>query len=210
MNDFNKEVRVSNPSRVQDVVFYEVMGRDTQGTFEVKRRYSDFEALRDCWRRRFPGMLLPFLPPKRYINNTEQAHIEERCFLLEQFMRKVSRLPYLVNSIELHTFARHNQAEVPMRKALDLLPPLSAAQISQRVKLANQGFAEPITQASVSRWLMELDQTRTFTRAHLDRITEISSQLKKQVTGRDEYIVQNSDYVVGEICQYEKSNLKGY
>jgi len=44
---------------------------------------------------------------KKFFGNTEKSHLEERCFLLEQFMLKVYKTEYLLMSEELSLFARH-------------------------------------------------------------------------------------------------------
>jgi hypothetical protein len=100
---------VSEPHKNKDnVVFYKVVAFDRQGEFNCLRRYSDFEALREAWKKRITGLYFPFLPPKKIFGNTEQSHLEERCFLLEQFLRKVYKIPYLLNSEEFAVFGRTN------------------------------------------------------------------------------------------------------
>ena len=42
---------------------------------DVFRRYSDFERLRDLLRHKYPGILLPMLPPKFLYKNYEQNRI---------------------------------------------------------------------------------------------------------------------------------------
>jgi hypothetical protein len=107
-DDEYKKIRVSEPQKNDNnVVYYNVVAFDQQGEFNSLRRYSDFEALRESWKKRIPGLYYPFLPPKKFIGNTDKSHVEERCFLLEQFLRKVYKIPYLVTSEEFSIFARH-------------------------------------------------------------------------------------------------------
>jgi PX domain len=44
-----------------------VRGIDREGYFEGKRRYNDFNALRNLLVTRFPGLVIPILPPKKAI-----------------------------------------------------------------------------------------------------------------------------------------------
>jgi len=102
-----KSIRVVNPENKQGVIFYNVCAFDKEGEFNCTRRYSDFECLREAWRKKVPGLFFPFLPPKKFFGNTEKSHVEERRFLLEQFIRKIHNIPYLKNSQEYSVFARH-------------------------------------------------------------------------------------------------------
>lgn len=91
-------IRVSDPHRQMgdQVIYYKIIAYDCQGQFQCKRRYSDFESLWSAWKKRLPGLYYPFLPPKKIFGNTDRSHLEERCFLLEQFLRKVYKIAYLV------------------------------------------------------------------------------------------------------------------
>lgn len=123
-DDEFKRISVSNPTKVKDVVYYDVVAFDREGEFSAQRRYSDFEALREAWKKRIPGLYYPFLPPKKIIGNTDKSHLEERCFLLEQFLRKVYKIPYLLQSDEFLKFARHVvQGENTVKKGLEQMPP---------------------------------------------------------------------------------------
>jgi hypothetical protein len=82
------------------VIYYKIFAFDTEGQFECLRRFSDFESLREAWRKRLPGLYVPFLPPKKFFGNTDKTHLEERCFGLEQFLKKVYRTSYLIGSEE--------------------------------------------------------------------------------------------------------------
>jgi len=59
------------------------------GVVSVCRRYSDFEWLRDCLCKQFPGMCIPPLPPKRMWGNFEELFVEERRVDLERFLNRV-------------------------------------------------------------------------------------------------------------------------
>jgi hypothetical protein len=79
-----EKISVTDPQKnSNNVVFYRVVAYDKEGQFNSLRRYSDFEALREAWKKRIPGLYYPFLPPKKFFGNTDKAHLEERVFLLE-------------------------------------------------------------------------------------------------------------------------------
>mmetsp|Transcript_21896 Transcript_21896/g.26963 ORF Transcript_21896/g.26963 Transcript_21896/m.26963 type:complete len:121 (-) Transcript_21896:893-1255(-) len=68
-------------------------------------------------------MYIPPLPPKQTLGTSKVEFIEERCFLLNMFLRQTARCPYLVESEEFHIFARPSQ--VNLQRELSLLPRLS-------------------------------------------------------------------------------------
>jgi len=70
----------------------------------VRRRYSDFEWLRELLKFRFHGIAVPVLPEKKVIGNTGPEFIDERRRGLTSFMRNVCINPYLRNDTTLKLF----------------------------------------------------------------------------------------------------------
>jgi sorting nexin-1/2 len=83
-----------------DYILYRVNGTDREGKFEIWRRYSDFEVLRQTLVERFPGLYVPPIPKKKAIGNKNAAFLDERCFLLNMFLKQLARCPYLIESEE--------------------------------------------------------------------------------------------------------------
>ena len=80
---------VCNPARSNrgDFVEYTVIGQDKNGSFEILRRYSDFVALRKALTDRFVGLYVPPIPGKKTLGNLAENFVNERCFLLNLFIR---------------------------------------------------------------------------------------------------------------------------
>jgi len=99
---------VCNPQKPKggDYIQYTVFGTDKGGKFEIVRRYSDFLVLRTTFLDRFPGLYIPPLPKKKTMGNQKVSFVEERCFLLNMFIRQLSRCPYLIESSEFSIFVR--------------------------------------------------------------------------------------------------------
>jgi hypothetical protein len=70
----------------------------------VRRRYSDFDWLRDVLVARFHGVAVPLMPEKRLVGNQSKGFIEERMAGLEQFLLLVASNPYLRMDSTLRTF----------------------------------------------------------------------------------------------------------
>lgn len=61
----------------------------------VRRRYSDFDWLRDVLVARYHGVAVPLMPEKRLVGNQSKGFVEERMAGLEQFLLLVVSNPYL-------------------------------------------------------------------------------------------------------------------
>ena len=126
-----------------DSFVYLVKGFDNQGYFEIRRRYKDFDLLRETFHKRMPGLYIPSLPPKTLFSKSDHQFLEERSFHLEQFMKKVYKLFYLQQSDEFAIFARYKKpAEQPaapdFAKKLETMPTQNAAMLAFRIKCAVQ------------------------------------------------------------------------
>lgn len=90
------------------MVKYTVTGCDEEGSFEVRRRYKEFYQLWASLIERWPGCYVPGIPPKKMLDNKNEGFIEKRRWLLERFMREISKQKHLINSYEFKLFTRHD------------------------------------------------------------------------------------------------------
>lgn len=65
--DDNLEFSVQNPALTGGHVSYLVKGVDRQGPWDGNRRYSHFHQLREVLVARWPGIIIPKIPPKKAI-----------------------------------------------------------------------------------------------------------------------------------------------
>ena len=79
----------------------------------VWRRYNDFRWLYDTLCHRYPGTIVPPLPPTKTFGNLEPLFIKERQAELEFFLQSVVQHPILQKSFFLKTFL------VASRRGLD-------------------------------------------------------------------------------------------
>ncbi len=82
MNDFEFEFSVKNPSDNGGHITYDTRGKDRQGVWECKRRYNEFFLLHEILSKRFPGIPIPIVPPKKAIGNKDLTFIQDRTFYL--------------------------------------------------------------------------------------------------------------------------------
>jgi hypothetical protein len=103
----------------------------------VRRRYSDFDWLRDVLVSRYHGVAVPLMPEKRLVGNQSRGFIEERMQGLEQFMLLVLSNPYLRLDATLRMF----------------LTQKGTAEFEQAKKAAAGGVgADPSSNPGLARW----------------------------------------------------------
>ena len=103
----------------------------------VRRRYSDFEWVRDVLVARYHGTAVPLMPEKRVVGNQGKAFIEERMAGLENFMLLVLSNPYLRHDATLRMF----------------LTQKGGSEFEQAKKAAAQGVgADPSANPGLGRW----------------------------------------------------------
>ena len=123
------KIFVGDPVDRNGRIMYTVRAFDSKGSFEVQRSFSQFEALRKSFTQRLPGVYIPKLPKGNFFGTKDIKFLQERAFHCEQFLKKVLRLQYLLQSGELQVFSRPD-AELRDRegniysveKQLELLP----------------------------------------------------------------------------------------
>lgn len=91
---------------VGSVIKYTVIGNDSEGRFEIQRRYNEFLALNNSLNDRWPGCYIPAIPEKQLIGDKEDGFVEERRQLLERFIRECSKYEFLIESKEFKVFSR--------------------------------------------------------------------------------------------------------
>lgn len=106
---------MANPVKVGSVIKYTVYGEDSTGSFEVVRRFNEFQALRNSLVEGWPGCYIPCIPEKKTLavdtsgsnmsdwsvgSTKEGPFIEMRRALFERFLREVAKFDFLIESRE--------------------------------------------------------------------------------------------------------------
>ena len=143
-DEFSSQFKVHSPVNVQGRIAYMVKGVDNDGEFEVRRRYNDFHHLHTRLTERWPGIIIPPIPPKNPFQDmrfmTHGMNVEfcdERRNHLERFLRKLCKIDFLLNSEEVKIFFRHTD-EYKVGSQLIKLPALSAMDKYSRIAQVTQ------------------------------------------------------------------------
>ncbi|CAG9319965.1 unnamed protein product [Blepharisma stoltei] len=98
-----------NNGSLRNFVTYPISGSDSTGNIQTSRRYKDFKALRDILSRQWPGCYMPQIPPKQMTGNLGKDFIDKRKVLLEAFLMKIAKIPYIYHSEIVQQFVRGPQ-----------------------------------------------------------------------------------------------------
>lgn len=99
---------VVNPQKFGSTIKYTVTGQDSQGKFEVVRRYNEFHILHVTLTGRWPGCFVPCIPEKQILGDKEDGFIEERRSLLDRFIRECAKFEFILESQEFKIFSRQS------------------------------------------------------------------------------------------------------
>jgi hypothetical protein len=103
----------------------------------VRRRFSDFDWLRNLLGERYSGVAIPCMPEKRVLGTQDKAFIEERMAGLQEFILLLLANPYVRNDATLRMFFTLK----------------GTAEFEQAKKAANAGqHANPGTNPGLQRW----------------------------------------------------------
>lgn len=104
------QLEVCDPTLKADTIgkhhLYKVKGTDSQGEFEVFRRFKQFDLLRRILFNRFMGLYVPSIPEKKAMGKTDNFFVIERMHHLNSFLKEITQLPYLYESQEFSLFIR--------------------------------------------------------------------------------------------------------
>mmetsp|Transcript_20199 Transcript_20199/g.24959 ORF Transcript_20199/g.24959 Transcript_20199/m.24959 type:complete len:203 (+) Transcript_20199:81-689(+) len=171
---------VRDPQDNHGHIVYNVTGSDLQGSWECKRRYNEFYLLQDALVKRWPGIVIPLVPPKKAMGNKEMIFLQERRFYLERFLRKLARYDFIINSQEFQIFCRPQGLEV--EKSLGKLPKLSNSQLYDRLKEATMTDDEGITNSERDVIEITLSEFSLFTKKADPFLKKLKEDLASYLT----------------------------
>ena len=212
-------VFVGDPVELNGKINYTVRAFDSDGDFEIQRRFTEFEALRKALSIRLSGLYVHKLPKSSFFGDSKDLKfLQERSFHLEQFMKKLLRLPYLLQSGEFKVFVRPDQdlrekdgRVVETAKQIEQLPEQSVEVLAYRIKSITrfEQQATSMTAQDMETMQSVIANTQIFLRTHERFLQEMSQMIRGFMQQKDKYVL--SDRYVAEFMEkYERLNLKGY
>jgi sorting nexin-1/2 len=158
--------------------------------------------------KRFPGIPIPIVPPKKAIGNKDLTFVQDRTFYLQRFLRKLARFDFIIESQEFQAFARPANG-MKVETALTRLMPMTTAQLHDRIKAITDCDVESVD-------TLERDQAASRITSLLFFIKTVEPLLQKIKQDLSKYLMskQRSIQAYGEMAKftqrYEELNMTHY
>ena len=91
------------------------------------RRFSEFYTFHDKLKTRYPGLMIPPVPPKKTSGNKEEMFVQERRHFLEVFCQKLCESPVVCRTQEVQIFFRPKDKDV--QKSFSALKPTNTDEV---------------------------------------------------------------------------------
>ena len=201
------EFSVRDPQDFHGHIVYVVKGKDNQGEWECKRRFNEFFVLYDALVKRWPGIVLPQIPPKKAMGNKDIIFLQERRFYLERFLRKLSQYDFIINSEEFQLFCRPQGLDV--EKSLTRLIKMSSSQLFDRLKEATGCQIDDITEQDRNMLNTQVQEFQVYIKKAAPFLKKMKDDLAQYLTKKQMLIKSYAGSAAG-LSTYEEGNLAYY
>ena len=199
------EMYVSDPKYIKEGVkgftFYLLKGSHVPEA--ISRRYRDFEALRKKMVERWPGIFIPKLANKKKVGNKGKKISVIRVEMLNRFLKKLSKIKYLLNSEELSLFLK-NQSN--FAKAFEGLKEQSYEDLAKKYFST---FTDYDTNFDTIEGKNEQDK---FEKKLIESLPKIKNFLMLVSSAMERYRDEQENYgaVINMLSLYEKESLTNF
>lgn len=98
------ETAYSGASKSKDKHVNFVIDITERHTWQVRQRYSAFEALHKALLKGFPAKALPELPPKRFLRSFDRDYLRKKQSNLEKYLRALVKVPGVMRHPAMQAF----------------------------------------------------------------------------------------------------------
>jgi hypothetical protein len=190
---------VSDPMKTGHVS-YSVIGEDNDGAFNVTRRYTDFHKLRTALVARWPGVYVPPIPPKQSVGNKKDKFVESRMYFLDQFIKKIGEIPYLVNSQEFKCFSKPTG---DVGGTLAALAPMTPQLIKERL-IGELYIPLEIEEMKFKESREAVNEFGAFIKKVMNTLKVIKEQAKKMISAKES--TNNTTKAVVDVMSFYEAN----
>ena len=94
-------------------MYYVCEGKDKNGSWQIQKRYSEFEMLRNVLKQKWYGLPIPILPQKHKIKDklAKKKDLKkffiERQYFLNRFLKILAGYEFIIESFEFQVFSRN-------------------------------------------------------------------------------------------------------
>jgi len=103
-DDIPPKIYIDKTSEISGKTVYHIKGDFIDNQKEIIRRYRDFDLLNTKLRQNWPGIFISPIAKKKVIGSTDQKVINERMYLLENFLQSSIKCDFLNQTEEFKLF----------------------------------------------------------------------------------------------------------
>ncbi len=186
-------------------IVYCIKGMDSRGAFEVYRRYSDFFSLRKEMLRRWPGIYIPEIPPKKAVGNMNKDFVEKRKQQLSRFVVCISNQENIYYSEEFQLFIRSSAQN--FEKALDQLPRLSFSGLLSRLQAA---FPDLVHKETSTETELKISQFAMFVKKIKSQLGQFRDMAKSICQAKQQFQETFEVFQTHMLPEYERICITEY
>ena len=182
---------------------YVIEGHDSVGAVEVARRYSEFHMFHEKLSTRYPGMLIPPVPPKKSSGKMEEFFILERRHYLTVFLAKLCESPVICRTPEVQVFFRPKDKSV--EKSFGALKPTTTDDVlefyTRNIRISDIRLPE----TTVAKYHANIVEFQKEQQVLMDYLRQFKTHIKQIVPMKQQeltYYRQFADF----LQKYEDSN----
>ena len=199
------EMYVSDPQYIKEGVkgftFYSLKG--TKVPEALSRRYRDFDSLRKKMVEQWPGIFVPKLPNKKKVGNKGKKISLIRVEMLNRFLKKISKIKYLMESEEMSLFLQNTS---------NIAKTLDGMKIPNYEDLSKKYFSTFLEYDDNFDTKAGKDDQDKFEKKLMESIPKMKNFVLLVSAAMERYMDEQQNYseVINMLSEYEKESLSNF
>ena len=199
------EMYVSDPQYIKEGVkgftFYSLKG--TKVPEALSRRYRDFDSLRKKMVEQWPGIFVPKLPNKKKVGNKGKKISLIRVEMLNRFLKKISKIKYLMESEEMSLFLQNTS---------NIAKTLDGMKIPNYEDLSKKYFSIFLEYDDNFDTKAGKDDQDKFEKKLMESIPKMKNFVLLVSAAMERYMDEQQNYseVINMLSEYEKESLSNF
>ena len=196
---------VSDPQYIKEGVkgftFYSLKG--TKVPEALSRRYRDFDSLRKRMVEQWPGIFVPKLPNKKKVGNKGKKISLIRVEMLNRFLKKISKIKYLMESEEMSLFLQNTS---------NIAKTLDGMKIPNYGDLSKKYFSTFLEYDDNFDTKAGKDDQDKFEKKLMESIPKMKNFVLLVSAAMERYMDEQQNYseVINMLSEYEKESLSNF
>ena len=205
-------IYIDKTSEDNGKTIYHIKGDFIEKDHEIIRRYRDFDYLRVRLAENWPGIFIPPIAQKRYLNNRDQRTINERIYQLENFLKVSTKEEYLINTEELQIFLnKHIVNSDAFQMQMKKLKPYTLEQISENYTQYFGNYknmkTKGINDGYINTWIDFINTFNANLNIYKEKLVEFGEVKKSKIYRESKTISYFSEFEKYSLLDYVNNDF---